>query len=1279
MGDPDVAHLLDQILSKVQDLDGNTGQLEDKLNGVISELQDVELDVEDVNLNTDELEQKLDSAISELQGIDTNTDELESELQSVNTELDSIQSNTADLESELQSVNTELDELDSNTTNLESLLNDIVSELQDVETDVESVNSLLDELEDALASVGQDQIRVDILDEGDVATEATLSSVNDFLDAIEDALESTGTDELRVNTEPSEPIAIQDFDQFEVDPDNSTETLLNAGEEFVGQFKSWDQNVGIAIALVSDVPGGPSGNGTDALQIELSGNGTDVGRTINIDYPPGNSTGEGIQPIIAREAEFYRVRYQNGDQAQSTFRLNTIELPKALQDQLRPIGDSVTDRTVANTVKSVISAQDPDGNYVTIDADRFDNLKTQVDSVGKDAYRYAVRGDATLYGTQVVGSKVPQIDLQWHEIEVADDVLNTEAGNNGTYSQLSGSGVFNSGTGPDDQYIGESFDIIDYVSGYEIQFIFTGAYTQPPTSTGDFLTLGLSDGDEGFEIGYKGTEFGIRHLARGSEQEFVKQADFNLDKLDGNPESEYTRNEIPVPIDTTTENVWRIRFGWYGTAPTHIEVQAPDGHWVAAHKFDFTQDSLPQTETPNLPGRINIDKNSSDSTNLEFRSGAWYGGIVANVSVAQQPDGDFVSEKASGAAFTTTELLTANETFTSGWYDTDGWESFEVQVLSDQPSADGGVEIEFTDDVQSENPQEEANTVFTYTQEQADENEALLAILPTQLDGLRVKYTNSNIGQNEFTLSITLRTSRIPESTSLTNPINSTDLASVSKSIIYSTDENGDTEVIGRDDEALKVSIDNQNVDLDVSAFDDWNSTQAEVSNLSPARLDPSPLADRKTISVANEGPNDAEIYIGNSSAVTENSGYPIALEEEEELAISEAAEVWAILSSDVSGNTQIKTLSANNTVSSSGVVSPGNAFVSDDSDASYGEQGDEAEYDMEDFSFSSGFSDIAGVRLGFEGQRGGAGTQTIAYQEQTNAIQAGGTSITTSGQLTADDTSFYVAVISARPNDAEVGSISGLGLTWTRAARANDPGGGPPITEIWTAEGEPTVSEDVTANFNATVDVSAINAARLTGVDLDNPISATDTSTAFTQNYTLSPTPNGSGDFVVTGAALASESTHTAGVPDVEQVELSQGGPNSERMTYATSTREITSANESVDGSWGTSAGWAASAVALNNADLVNPEVFIEYEVGAEGVGPTSLTEVLDNDADLDFTQDITGDRTWTVSDLDSISLFVSQERLQARDAEIDHLFVEVDEAETGATQRVGILEEGN
>jgi len=125
--------------------------------------------------------------------------------------------------------------------------------------------------------------------------------------------------------------------------------------------------------------------------------------------------------------------------------------------------------------------------------------------------------------------------------------------------------------------------------------------------------------------------------------------------------------------------------------------------------------------------------------------------------IGEQPDGDFVGDRATGQLFTTTVDLGTDETYTSDWFDTDGFSSLEVFVGADAPSAAEGVEIQYTDNVQATTPEVKASYTSEYGSEAADKGFNIFKS-ETNLDGFRFQYTNNSTPVTDVDIIATAKT-----------------------------------------------------------------------------------------------------------------------------------------------------------------------------------------------------------------------------------------------------------------------------------------------------------------------------------------------------------------------------------------------------------------------------------------------------------------------------------------------------------------------------------------
>lgn len=99
---------------------------------------------------------------------------------------------------------------------------------------------------------------------------------------------------------------------------NSTSTPLGAGETFTGPFERCDQYNELRISSISDVPAAN-------VFIETSFDGTNVAYTVTVATDKIGNNLYGTIHLLSPLIPFYRVRYVNGSDAQSTFNLSFVK------------------------------------------------------------------------------------------------------------------------------------------------------------------------------------------------------------------------------------------------------------------------------------------------------------------------------------------------------------------------------------------------------------------------------------------------------------------------------------------------------------------------------------------------------------------------------------------------------------------------------------------------------------------------------------------------------------------------------------------------------------------------------------------------------------------------------------------------------------------------------------------------------------------------------------------------------------------------------------------
>lgn len=243
--------------------------------------------------------------------------------------------------------------------------------------------------------------------------------------------------------------------------------------------------------------------------------------------------------------------------------------------------------------------------------------------------------DQDVFGAGISTTRYNQVEIDFSNGLPGVDYITTTTSGGGTVTATAGSGIISSGVGANGKALITSDPLTDYRPGFEMYFWGTATFTIP-TSASSFQRIGLYDDNNGYFIGYEGTTFGFTRRSGGADN-FTAIAAWD-DPLTGGPTSKFTRDGVPEVFDPTKFNVYRVRFGWFGSAICVLELLAPDGHWVEALRREnpnfFT---VPHIQNPNLPVRIQVDKTGSDGTDLIIKSGCVAAGATSDIEEVEKP------------------------------------------------------------------------------------------------------------------------------------------------------------------------------------------------------------------------------------------------------------------------------------------------------------------------------------------------------------------------------------------------------------------------------------------------------------------------------------------------------------------------------------------------------------------------------------------------------------------------------------------------------------------
>ena len=393
-----------------------------------------------------------------------------------------------------------------------------------------------------------------------------------------------------------------------LDPLNTSIIPLAGNATFTGTAVDLLLFKAVTVVVFSDVA-----SAIDGLNLEWSQDGTNWD-LIN----PNNvfaDVAQTVQDTI--RSRFFRVVYVNGSAAQATFRLQTLLHPAAPGAGVQQLSHHIRVTDSSLLTHAVIS-----GRAVT--------QQDYVDAKVQPSGALLIASEGSVLGDVVTSIRRSQFDVVFATTDATDAsiITNTTSGS-GAVTQANGQGLYATGTGAAGQAKGVTVQSVLFRSATDIVSYFSVGFTTPTDAVvaHSHQRIGLFNTTDGLFVGMEGQGFGVTTRV-GSVDTFVPQASFNLDLLDGNANSVFTRIGIPEALDVTKNNVYRIRFSWFGTANIFFDVFSPDGGWVPFHVIRYPNTAtIPSIATPNLPMTVDAFKTASDATSLVIRTACWAAGL----------------------------------------------------------------------------------------------------------------------------------------------------------------------------------------------------------------------------------------------------------------------------------------------------------------------------------------------------------------------------------------------------------------------------------------------------------------------------------------------------------------------------------------------------------------------------------------------------------------------------------------------------------------------------
>lgn len=412
-------------------------------------------------------------------------------------------------------------------------------------------------------------------------------------------------------------------------------------------------------------------------------------------------------------------------------------------------------------------------------------------------------------------------------------------------------------------------------------------------------------------------------------------------------------------------------------------------------------------------------------------------------------------------------------------------------------------------------------------------------------------------------------------------------------------------------------------------------------------------------------GFSSAITFTGNAMLLPPNSFKTIALDE--------GVNVWFV--TEQTGGTQT-TQNLNGSSASGTAASPSNALTSDDTRASISANGQTVR--VTGFAYTpTASSTIQSVRVGCEARKQSGQESTVSHVAtvtQASPDGPGNVGSITSSAVTGGSSRLILVAVSRENENAAVNSVTNTGtaLTWTKLQDVT--AGSTRRLDVWWAYGNPGATFTVTANFSQTATNCHIAVSTYDGVDPSTPISSSGTNTG-TGTSVTGPSLTGANKQLSYLAVVQDSATATAGTGYTERSDESTAtGANADRDGLSTHTKALTvGGSEQGSATLSTSVTWGSVGIIIDSAPATDPVITLSYETPNGTAGPTTGLRTYSSETDASQFLDITGDRSWTESNVDNIVLVATGQSIGAASCEVDRLWIEIVDT-TGNTTRISV-----
>lgn len=308
---------------------------------------------------------------------------------------------------------------------------------------------------------------------------------------------------------------------------------------------------------------------------------------------------------------YVRYTFENtaGQGATTQLFFDTKFLTASLSGQVLGTNAFISPAMVANLGRNILVGQNKAGRFGNMPVDSENHLFVNL------------HDPLTAFGQVKTAEETIEIQAQF-PYEIITPVVTTVTANGGTVTSSNSQAVLATSTASTGSAKMTTKSVMKYQPGTGCIIRFTGVFTAGVAGADQII--GWGDDNDGFFVGFNGTDFGVLRR-QGGVDNWTTISNFNVDQLDG---SKGALNPSGMNIDFTTGNVFEIKLQWLGYGAITFRIEDPEsGDFEPFHIIKYANsETIPSIFAPSLPIQAEVVK-TSGATNVTLSTASMMGAI----------------------------------------------------------------------------------------------------------------------------------------------------------------------------------------------------------------------------------------------------------------------------------------------------------------------------------------------------------------------------------------------------------------------------------------------------------------------------------------------------------------------------------------------------------------------------------------------------------------------------------------------------------------------------